>query len=113
MSEYSETAQLLLEKGLNVHDKNKDGDTVRILACRNGHGQTAEDLLWKNDADVNDRKFESCTPLHAAVVSKCNSVELVSLLFQQGANLNAKNKQGILIFFPLHPADLTKSRQCC
>jgi len=93
-----DVAQLLLEKGAEVNEKNDEGMTPLHSAaqCQN---QSMTELLLINGADPNAEDNKGQTRLHwAAAVGDSDVAEL---LLAKGANIDARDKNGKT---PLHMA---------
>jgi len=93
-------AKLLLSKGAEIGDKNK----MLIAASYGGLLWLVHDMLDKG-ADVNARDTLQNTPLHGA--AEAGKTEVAELLIRMGADVNAKNVDGLVhIGFstPLHEA---------
>ena len=78
--------------GLDVNSQNpQSGDPLLFIASLMGHTDIIEFLL-KKGADVNVRKNDGNTPLHAAAF--LGRAEAVKLLLKHGADANARNNDG-------------------
>jgi ankyrin repeat protein/beta-lactamase regulating signal transducer with metallopeptidase domain len=99
-----EKVKSLIEKGINVNTKDKEGYTAIYDAAARGHKDVVEFLINKG-ADINirvdiDAKNSGLwTPLQTAV--RHNQASVVELLISKGASVNTKDKWG---FSPLHTA---------
>ena len=71
-----------------VEERNVDNNTVLHLAAGTNDLNTAQVCLG-NDADVNALKTNHETPLFVATVK--GNLQMVELLVQKGADINAKN----------------------
>ena len=90
----------LLEKGADVHAKNKDGWTPLHVAAKENAFATAGVLLQQK-ADVNAKEtLFGWTPLHLAA-AKEDASATAELLLKHKADVNAKDKFG---WTPLHSA---------
>ena len=58
-------ARLLLEKGAQVDRARENGWTPLLIACQEGHADTAR-LLLDNGAEVDRAKEDGRTPLYIA-----------------------------------------------
>jgi Ankyrin repeats (3 copies)/Ankyrin repeats (many copies) len=90
-----EMVQILLEFGVDVDIKNRDGHTPLDYASASGHRNDARvaRLLVAHGADPNTREsIHGFTPLHRA--SKFGRIEIVRLLIEHGANVEVKNDGG-------------------
>lgn len=97
---YEATAQLLLDYGADVLDLNLGSSTPLFLAVANGHVPMAQLLLQnKPIAQLDLRGREGWTVLHKA--SHMGDEEMVTLLLQTGAMVNAEDYKGMR---PLHLA---------
>jgi len=96
-------ARLLLEHGANIHVRNKKDQTPQHLLSTTWSDKTLDDdidtirffLGHGVDVDAVDNNYS--TLLHIA--SYNGEVEVVQLLLECGANINARNKEG---HTPLH-----------
>lgn len=78
--------------GLDVNTRNPEsGDPLIFTASLMGHTDIIAFLL-KKDADVNIKKHDGNTPLHAAAF--LGRAEAVKLLLKHGADANARNNDG-------------------
>jgi len=81
-----------IKDGLSVNASNPEsGDPLIFTASLMGHTDIIAYLLEK-DADVNVRKHDGNTPLHAAAF--LGRTEAVKLLLKHGADANARNNDG-------------------
>ena len=64
------SAALLLEKGVNVNAKDRNGRSALHYAVRNG---SLENVIWlvRQDADVNAKDDRNETPLFGADIRRC------------------------------------------
>ena len=81
----------LLEKGVPVNAKDRNGQTALIAAVLGGHTQTIKLLLQKG-ADVNARDIGGGTPLIWAVWE--GRLEVVEVLLERGVDVNSKSFGG-------------------
>ncbi|HQP04294.1 MAG TPA: ankyrin repeat domain-containing protein [Bacteroidales bacterium] len=121
-----EEAKRLIDDGADVNVKDENGYTSLHFATANEDGLEIAKLLIEKGADVNaltckmkepryrrvrllggdERKKESYSPLHFAVENN-NGYEIVKLLIENGANVNAKISKNVREsagFTPLHIA---------
>jgi ankyrin repeat protein len=88
----------LLDKGIDVNAKDKNGMTPLIRALKNENKEMVE-LLIANGADVKVRDISGHTPLHLAALMGYKAV--LELLMAKDADVNSKNNAGGT---PLHSA---------
>ena len=88
-----EIVQVLLEYGVDVNTKNIYGCTPLDFASLGGrHNEhRVAQLLIEHGADPDTRDVEGFTPLHRA--SSSGRVEIVCLLIEHGANVEANDYQ--------------------
>ena len=85
------TAALLIEAGADVKARTKRGETALANAAAAGFVDTARALI-ENGADVNAVDYRGYTPLmHAAYMDDAKP-EMIRLLLDQGAKVNAKGE---------------------
>jgi len=84
-------ARMLLEHGIDIHAKDKYGNSAICDAARLGYDKVVE-ILVKFGANVNDTNLDSCTPLILAAEEGYEQV--AAILVENGANVNAKSEQG-------------------
>ncbi len=90
-------AQLLLDAGAKVNQRNKTGATALHLAAARGHADMAI-MLLREGAEIDAHDRDGLTPLHLA--AQHNHPEMVALLAGWGADLEARtNDRGLT---PLH-----------
>lgn len=90
-SRRAEIVELLLASGADISAIDRDlHRTALHIACANGDLATVKALLPKVQ-DVNVRDREGQTPL---LVTGEDSLEIIDLLIDHGADVNARNKYG-------------------
>ena len=92
-----EIARTLLDHGASANAKNNAGETPLYLVSRGVYslqhdGICTTRLLLERGADANARRKDHHTPLHAA--SYRGRFEIVQMLLDHGANVNAENRLG-------------------
>ncbi|MCH8812506.1 MAG: ankyrin repeat domain-containing protein [Gemmatimonadetes bacterium] len=85
-----ETARVLVDAGADVQDTEASGASALVIAAHSGHGPLGIYLL-EQGADPNAAEA-GYTALHAAVLR--GQVELVEVLLDRGADLNAVIEHG-------------------
>ncbi len=85
-------AKFLVEQGLDVNLKNKEGETALLIAVKNENLAVALYLIDKK-ANLNDQDEKGNTALHYAVEKY--SKKMMVLLLLKGADINIKNKEGL------------------
>ena len=84
-----ESVKLLLDRGADIHAKNKNGNTPLHFAAYYDALETAR-LLLDRGADIHAKDKNGYTPLHEAAWK--NSLETARLLLDRGADIHAKDK---------------------
>jgi len=102
-SEFTKTAQVLLEHGANVHTRNKKGRMPLHAASYRGLSGIVT-LLLEFGADVDAQDNRNLTPL--LLVSQSQPIyggdtKAAQLLLEHGANIHVRNENGQM---PLHMA---------
>ncbi|XP_045782017.1 poly [ADP-ribose] polymerase tankyrase [Maniola jurtina] len=85
-------AQLLLQRGADVHAKDKGGLVPLHNACSYGHFEVTE-LLVSAGAGVNAADLWRFTPLHEAAAK--GKADIVRLLLKHGADPTRRNRDGL------------------
>ncbi|XP_028173938.1 poly [ADP-ribose] polymerase tankyrase [Ostrinia furnacalis] len=85
-------AQLLLQRGADVHAKDKGGLVPLHNACSYGHYEVTE-LLVAAGAGVNAADLWRFTPLHEAAAK--GKADIVRLLLKHGADPTRRNRDGL------------------
>ncbi|XP_026743919.1 tankyrase isoform X2 [Trichoplusia ni] len=96
-------AQLLLQRGADVHAKDKGGLVPLHNACSYGHYEVTE-LLVSAGAGVNAADLWRFTPLHEAAAK--GKADIVRLLLKHGADPTRRNRDG------LTPLQLVRAGDC-
>ncbi len=81
-----------LKSGISIHTKDKRGVPLIILATSQGNANLVYLLLEYDKSILNDTDFDNRTALTIAVLK--GKLELVELLINHGANLEAKDNLG-------------------
>lgn len=99
--------EMLIDEGANIHSKNTRGETYLHCAVFHNEIDIAE-LLIKSGIDVNSTKKGNLTPLHiAAIANYTDMTEMVNLLINYGAELDARSSDGGT---PIHYARAAKNQ---
>ncbi|WKJ88686.1 ankyrin repeat domain-containing protein [Methylomonas montana] len=101
-TEYTDTVQLLLDKGADANAVDQDSGISVLIDAVDGNEQHTEQvkLLLSKGADVNLKGDETQPSALFVAAGKFNA-ELVDLLLAQGADVNVKDKSDAT---PLHQA---------
>lgn len=92
----------LLNYGINIDDKDAQGNTPLIIAVKNGQKRAANFLLEK-DADIDIQNKAGNTALMAACIN--GDQEEVALLIEHHANLDIQNANGATALITAVKAD--------
>ncbi|XP_059056370.1 poly [ADP-ribose] polymerase tankyrase [Achroia grisella] len=95
-------AQLLLQRGADVHAKDKGGLVPLHNACSYGHYEVTE-LLVAAGAGVNAADLWRFTPLHEAAAK--GKADIVRLLLKHGADPSRRNRDGLTPLQLVRPGD--------
>nr|XP_032525915.1 poly [ADP-ribose] polymerase tankyrase [Danaus plexippus plexippus] len=95
-------AQLLLQRGADVHAKDKGGLVPLHNACSYGHYEVTE-LLVSAGAGVNAADLWRFTPLHEAAAK--GKADIVRLLLKHGADPTRRNRDGLTPLQLVRPGD--------
>ena len=88
--------QNLVNKGMDINSKNKDGKTALHIASGEGHLEMVKFLI-ENGAVVDAGDKEGRTALEVTVTSPRGSLEIAKLLIKNGASKNIKRGGFVLI----------------
>ena len=91
-------AELLLNRGAKVNQRNQDGRTALMVAAANSNPALLECLL-AHGADINARDSQGNSALALALAAE--KFENFHYLIARGANAHQTNRQGETIFFNL------------
>jgi ankyrin repeat protein len=91
MFNYSEVIKTLAKKGVNLNEKNADGETALHVAARNNNTEAIKTLA-EQGANLDEKNAKGATALHVA--ARNNDTEVIKTLAEQGANLDEKNAKG-------------------
>ena len=89
--EYQKIILFLLQLEININYQNELGDTILMLASRNGHHQVVE-LLLSKDPDINIQNNEGMTALMFA--SGKGHHQVVEFLLSKDPDINIRNTDG-------------------
>jgi len=86
-----------IDSGIDIDEKNNEGDNALLLAVLKNDLETAELLLTKG-ADINTQNKEGVTPLALAIMQGNNEFALmVELLLHNNANPNTKDSKDVTL----------------
>lgn len=105
MADRLPVVKLLLEAGIDVNSRDRDGETVLFRAACRGSTPIIE-LLLHHGADINlQNGTHNSTALHAA--AKCGDVAVVQTMLAHGSDINAQTGNGsTALHLALQHADL-------
>ncbi len=89
-----EIAKLLLDAGANVNSRDNIGKTPIMVVPPQDKINLTYNLLIGYKADLTQKDMYGDTVLHTAAMLKINT-QLINLLTQNGADINARNKEGV------------------
>ncbi len=89
MGGQAEVVAFLLDKGLKIDARNKQGETALMAAARAGRAEVIK-LLLDRGADVNARDAQRGTALNSAV-SLRGHLEAARVLLERGADIEARD----------------------
>lgn len=90
----TEITELLLENGADVNALDTLGKTPLLLIIPQDKQESIYSTLLKYDADTSKKDMYSDTVLHIATIVNA-PVSTLSLLVENGADCNARNKEGV------------------
>ena len=68
--------EILFDRGININNKNRDGNTILHLAAKRSNHETIKMLVHRADIDINVKNNNDESALH--MVAKYNGVEIES-----------------------------------
>ena len=98
---YLDVVQVLLENGADVHARSANNESIISAAVFSGHSKVVQ-ILLDHGVDVHIRDWNGNTLLHIAATSSYNPLEVLKLLWDRGAKVDARNTDGRT---PLYEAD--------
>lgn len=81
----------LLDQGIDINAKNKEGETALMLACLEGRTEVAR-LFIEKGADLHAKDSVGATALLYAAVG--GSLDTMKLLIDKGASIDARTDGG-------------------
>jgi ankyrin repeat protein len=93
---HNQTIQTLLDDGIGVNAKTRDGKTALMYAVLSDHIDSLQVLLNRG-ADINAKDNNGVTALIYAVAD--NNTNIVQTLLDKGADVNVKNNNGATALF--------------
>jgi ankyrin repeat protein len=82
----------LIAFGVNINEKNANGDTALHVAARDNNSEVVK-ILAEQGANLNEKDNRGKTALHIA--ARHNYLEIISILTNLGANLESKDNGGL------------------
>ncbi|VDI55515.1 Hypothetical predicted protein [Mytilus galloprovincialis] len=106
------TVEILLDKGANINQTNKNGETPIYTACFGGHYSLVKLLIGKH-ADINKRNKYNRTPLYVSCLS--GHERIAHFLIDEGANVHQSSDSLIVAIHGGHDKIVKKliSKDCC
>lgn len=89
----TEAVAFLLDHRANIDSAGKDKDTPLIKAAGAGHTETVA-LLLKRHANPEQKGSSGNTPLMVAAISREDTADIIKLLFDKGAKIEARDDNG-------------------
>ena len=87
-----ELVKFFVEKGAEIHQKTKAGESCLHIAARNGHLNLCQTLIANHGFDKNIANNNGWTALHSS--ARSGSYELVIFFVEKGADIHQKTKVG-------------------
>lgn len=92
-----EIVRLLLSKGVNPTERDKNAATALMYAIGNHNVQNALqiiDILCRAGADINAVDYKGDSALMRAVQPPCRDIDVIKCLIVKGADLSIVNHEG-------------------
>ncbi|XP_046462834.1 sensor for unfolded proteins in the ER ire1-like [Daphnia pulex] len=95
----NEKLKTLIQQGVDVNKKNKDGDNALHLLCCNNSSERLIDaikILIQHGIDVNEKNNYGDNALHISCLHNSSKrlIDAIKLLIQLGINVNEKDEDG-------------------
>ncbi|XP_055954650.1 serine/threonine-protein phosphatase 6 regulatory ankyrin repeat subunit B-like [Patella vulgata] len=94
---YYDTAQILIEHGIDVNTLDENGDNPLVLACKKDRFELVT-LLTSTDCDKNHQNLKGETVLHKVsryTASNQNKKKIIKTLLENGMNVNLSDVDGL------------------
>ena len=96
---------LLLDRGADVDEQNRHGQTALVRAVQDKHLDIVR-LLLDRGADVNGKDFQENTPLMWACSGYPPDKDIVELLLERGADKTLRDSRGQTILDKISPGEI-------
>jgi len=91
---YNNLIDVILDKGANIKEKNRAGQSVLHYSVIGGNETIVEKVLSK-EVNINSKDLDGRSSLFYAVFNE--KIDIVKLLIKNGANVNSANKEGTIL----------------
>lgn len=91
--------KLLIDHGLDINVRNRDGRTPLIFTATNNGQQYVEiaDLLLQAGSDVNAQDCDGTTPLMATVDHEVSAIGIMRMILDYHPDLHLSDKDGLTV----------------
>ena len=94
---YGKTLKVLIDFGFVIDFLDDKNNTMLHLSCKKGFYETTKLLIESQSIDINAYNKFGITPLMVVVTSNNKNLNFCKLLVENGANVNAKNNNGVRV----------------
>lgn len=94
---YPQTLKVLIDFGLVIDFLDNNKNSMLHLSCKKSFYEITKLLIESKSIDINSYNKHGITPLMVVVTSPNKDVNFCKLLVENGANVNAKNNNGIRV----------------